>query len=198
MASVLYMSMSVDGYVAGPNEGPENGLGDGGTRLHEWFFKGAETEHSGVPGRPDGVDGELVDEVMATGAVVSGRTTFELANGWHGDHHDGAPIFILSRQEPSAEAAAWPLVSYVPDVVEAMSRAKEAAGERDVLVHGVETTRLALGAGVLDEIQIHLVPILLGGGRRLFEGIEPGLVELEPLRVVEGDGVTHLRYRVRR
>lgn len=196
MASVLYMSMSLDGFVAGPNEGPENGLGDGGERLHEWFFAGAETGHHGVPGRPAGVDGELMDEVMATGAVVSGRTTFELADGWHGDHHDGVPIFILSRQEPGPEVAEWPLVSYVAGAAEAMTRAKEAAGERDVLVHGVETTRLALTAGVLDEVQIHLVPVLLGGGRRLFEGLGQGLPELELIRLVEGDGVAHLRYRV--
>jgi dihydrofolate reductase len=197
-ASVLYMSMSLDGYVAGPNERPGNGLGDGGKRLHEWIFEGAETEHSGVPGRPEGVDGEVMDALIATGAVVTGRTTFELANGWNGDHHDGAPIFVLSRREPSPEAADWPLVTYVADVAEAMSRAKRAAGKRDVLVHGVETTRLALAAGVLDEIQIHLVPVLLGGGRRLFEGLEPRQIELQLVRVVEGNGVTHLRYRVRR
>jgi dihydrofolate reductase len=197
-SSVLYMSMSLDGFVAGPNEGPENGLGDGGTRLHEWIFEGPETEHHGVPGRPEGVDGEVMDALMATGAVVSGKTTFELANGWHGDHHDGVPIFILSRGEPGPEVANWPLVTYVADVSEAMARAKEAAGERDVLVHGVEATRLALAAGVLDEIQIHLVPVLLGGGRRLFEGLEPAQIELEPTRVVEGQGVTHLRYRVLR
>jgi dihydrofolate reductase len=195
--TVLYMSMSLDGFVAGPNEGPGNGLGDGGERLHEWIFKGVPTGHGGVPGRPGGVNGELMDALMATGAVVSGRTTFELAGGWGGDHHDGAPIFILSRQQPSAQAAAWPLVTYVSDVTEAMDRARKAAGEKDVLVHGVETTRLALEAGVLDELQIHLVPVLLGGGRRLFDALPPEHIELEPIRVVEGDDVTHLRYRVR-
>ncbi len=197
-ATVLYMSMSLDGYVTGPNEAPGNGLGDGGTRLHEWIFAGEPTEHGGVPGRPEGRNGELMDALMSTGAVVTGRTTFELAGGWGGDHHDSAPIFILSRQQPSAEAAGWPLVTYVPDVTEAIDRARQAAGEKDVLVHGVETTRLALEAGVLDEIQIHLVPILLGGGRRLFDGVSPEHVELEPIRVVAGEGVTHLRYRVRR
>jgi len=88
-ASVLYMSMSLDGFVAGPNEGPENGLGDGGERLHEWFSTGAPTDHSGVPGRPSGVNGEVMDEAMETGAVVAGRGTFEPAGGWGGDHHDG-------------------------------------------------------------------------------------------------------------
>jgi dihydrofolate reductase len=197
-STVLCMSMSLDGFVAGPNEGPDNGLGDGGHRLHEWFSAGAATEHSGVPGRPTGVNGEIMDEVMATGAVVAGRGTVEPAAYWDGDHHDGVPIFILSRHQPSAEAAQWPLVTFVGEVETAMARAKEAAGERDVLVHGVGTAQLALAAGVLDELQIHLVPVLLGEGRRLFEHLGPDHIELEPTRVLEGAGVTHLRYRVRR
>jgi dihydrofolate reductase len=162
-ATVLYMSMSLDGFVAGPNESPDNGLGDGGDRLHEWFSAGAATGHGGVPGRPEGINGEMMDEAMATGAVVAGRGTFEPAGGWGGDHHDGVPIFILSRHQPDAEVAQWPLVTYVSDVETAMTRAKDAAGEKDVLVHGVGTARLALAAGVLDELQIHLIPVLFGG-----------------------------------
>jgi dihydrofolate reductase len=194
-ASVLFMSMSLDGFVAGPNAALDNGLGDGGERLHEWIFAGPSTEHGGVPGRPSGVNGEVMDEAIATGAVVAGRGTFEPAGGWGGDHHDGVPIFILSRN-PEAEEARWPLVTYVSDVGEAMAAAKEAAGEKDVLVHGAGTAQLALAAGVLDELQIHLVPVLLGEGRRLFEHLGADQIELEPVRVLEGEGVTHLRYRV--
>jgi len=194
-ASVLYMSMSLDGFVAGPDAGPDNGLGDGGERLHEWIFAGAPTGHGGVPGRPSGVNGAVMDEVMETGAVVAGRGTFEPAGGWGGDHHDGVPIFILSRH-PEAEEARWPLVAYVSDVGAAMAAAKEAAGEKDVLVHGAGTAQMALAAGVLDELQIHLVPVLLGEGRRLFEHLGADQIELEPIRVLEGEGVTHLRYRV--
>jgi dihydrofolate reductase len=193
-ATVLDMSMSLDGFIAGPNETPDNGLGDGGDRLHEWFFAVAPTEHAGVPGRPSGVDGEMIDEVMATGAVVAGRGTAEPAGFWGGDHHDGVPIFILSRR-PEAEVAQWPLVTYVSEVDAAMARAKEAAGEKDVLVHGAGVARLALAAGVLDELQIHLIPVLLGAGRRLFDHLGAD-VELEQTRVLEGAGVTHLRYRV--
>jgi dihydrofolate reductase len=189
------MSMSLDGFIAGPNEGPDNGLGDGGQRLHDWIFAGAPTDHSGVPGRPPGVNGEVMDEVMATGAVVAGRGTFEPAGGWGGDHHDGVPIFILSSR-PEAEKAQWPLVTYVSDVEAAMARAKEAAGEKDVLVHGAGTAQLALAAGVLDELQIHLIPVLLGEGRRLFEHLGTDHIELEQTRVLEGAGVTHLRFRV--
>jgi dihydrofolate reductase len=99
-ATVLYMSMSIDGFVAGPNEGPDNGLGDGGHRLHEWAFAGADADESGVPGRPSGLNGQVFDEMMSTGAVVAGRGTFEPAGGWGGDHHDGVPIFILTRHDP--------------------------------------------------------------------------------------------------
>jgi dihydrofolate reductase len=195
-STVLYMSMSLDGFVAGPNEGPDNGLGDGGHRLHEWFSAGAPTDHSGVPGRPTGVNGEMIDELMSTGAVVAGRGTFEPADGWGGDHHDGVPIFILSRHRHGAEEAQWPLVTYVSDVGTAMARAKEAAGEKDVLVHGVGTAQLALAAGVLDELQIHLIPVLLGQGRRLFDHLGVDHIELEPIRIADGPGATHLRYRV--
>ncbi|MFL5872204.1 MAG: dihydrofolate reductase family protein [Solirubrobacterales bacterium] len=196
-ATVLFMSMSLDGFIAGPNETVDNGLGDGGDRLHEWIFAGAPTEHGGVPGRPAGVDGEVMDEAMATGAVVAGRGTFEPAKGWGGDHHDGVPIFILSRQKSGTDPQ-WPLVTYVGDVETAMASAKQAAGDKDVLVHGAGVTQLALAAGVLDEIQIHLIPVLLGEGRRLFEHLGAEQIELEPVGVREGTGVTHLRYRVGR
>jgi dihydrofolate reductase len=108
------------------------------------------------------------------------------------------PIFILSRHEPDPEFARWPLVTYVSDVRTAMSEAKRAAGERNVLVHGAGTAQLALAAGVLDELEIHLVPVLLGQGRRLFENLAPEHIELERTRVLEGEGVTHLHYRVLR
>src|SRR5215204_1182883 len=100
-ATVLYMSMSLDGFIAGPNAGPGNGLGDGGERLHEWVLSGGESGASGPPGLVSGgVNGRIVDEFMATGAVVAGRGTFEPANGWSGDHHDGVPIFVLTRHDP--------------------------------------------------------------------------------------------------
>jgi dihydrofolate reductase len=198
MATVLYMSMSLDGFIAGPNAGPGNGLGDGGHRLHEWVLPSADADHKAISGLA-GANRQVVDEFMATGAVVAGRGTFEPAGGWGGDHHDGVPIFILSRREPDSEPGQWPLVSYVNDVSTAMSEAKRAAGDKDVLVHGAGTAQLALAAGVLDEIEIHLIPVLLGQGRRLFDNLRPEHIELERTRVLEGDGgVTHLHYDVRR
>ncbi|TXL60869.1 dihydrofolate reductase family protein [Aeromicrobium terrae] len=186
MATVLYMSMSLDGYVAGPNETDDNGLGDGGDALHDWVL--AE--------QPGPVNQQVIDEFMATGAIVAGRGTFEPAEGWGGDHHDGVPMHILSRRPRPDWTANWPLVHYGNDVEEAFAAAREAAGDQDVLVHGAAVTQRAIAAGVLDELQIHLVPILLGGGRPLFEGVDQRHLEL--VRVLEGEGVTHLRYRVRR
>jgi dihydrofolate reductase len=140
----------------------------------------------------------MFDELMATGAVVAGRRTFDIAGGWAGDHHDGVPIFVLTRHTPDSDAEQYPLVSYVTDVETAMVQAREAAGGKDVLVHGAQTAQLALAAGVLDELQIHLIPVLLSHGRRLFDHLGPNHTELELVRFIDAPGATHLRYRVRR
>jgi dihydrofolate reductase len=145
------------------------------------------------------VNGKVVAEFMSTGAVVAGRGTFEPAGGWNGDHHDGVPIFIVARDEPGIDISQWRLVTYLDDVTTAMTRAKEAAGDKNVLVHGAGVTRLALAAGVLDEIELHVVPVLLGQGRRLFPSLEPEQTELERTRILEGEhGMTHMHYRVLR
>src|SRR5262245_1752894 len=192
------MSISLDGFITGPNPGPDNGLGDGGERLHQWLFEDADANEKGMPVRPAGVNGQVFDELMSTGAVVAGMGTFEPAGGWRGDHHDGVPIFTLTRRDPS-ELAQWPLVTYLDDVTAAMTRAKEAAGERSVLVHGAKIAQLALGAGVLDELELHVIPVLLGQGRLLFEGVAAEQIELERTRVLTGEGgVAHMHYRVRR
>jgi dihydrofolate reductase len=200
-STVLYMSMSLDGFITGPNVSPDNGLGDGGHRLHQWYFPGAEEDDDfeAAVGRLRGANRQIYDESMSTGAIVAGRQTFEPAGGWGGDHHDGVPIYILSRNPAPAWAADWPLVHYVSDLDAAMRDAKHAAGDKNVLVHGAGIAQRALTAGLLDELEIHLIPVLMGDGRRLFEHLGVEQRELERIRVLEGDGgVTHLRYRVRR
>ena len=196
-ATVLYMSMSLDGFIAGPNERIDNGLGDGGERLHEWVLPGGGGVRDVETVRRSGtVNGQVVNEFMSTGAVVAGRGTFEPAGGWGGDHHDGVPIFILTRKN-TADLEQWPLVTYVDDVTTAMTRAKEAAGDRNVLVHGAGVTQLALAARVLDEIELHVIPVLFGQGRRLFDGLPAEQIELQRTRVLEGEGgVTHMHYQV--
>ncbi len=160
--SVLYMSMSLDGYIAGPNDEPDNPGGDGFDRLHEWFVT-----PDGEFGRPVGPGGELWDEMNATGAVLAGRRTVEQVDHWGGDAHG------------------------------AMAQAKAAAGDGNVIVQGAYTAQRALEAGVLDELQIHQIPVLFGSGRRLFE-VLPSRVELEIVRVIDTPQATHIRYRVRR
>jgi dihydrofolate reductase len=192
-ASVLYMSMSLDGYIAGPNDDPSNPGGDGFERLHEWFVS-----PDGEFFRPSGPAGQLFDEVMdGSGAILAGRRTVEQVDHWGGDHR-GRPVFVPSHRPPGPSVANYPLVTYVSDgIASAMAQAKAAAGERDVLVHGAYTAQRALEAGVLDELQIHQIPVLFGGGRRLFD-VLPSRVELEIVRVIDTPEATHIRYRVRR
>jgi dihydrofolate reductase len=192
-ASVLYMSMSLDGYIAAPNDEPGNPGGDGFGRLHEWGMT-PEGEF-----RSSGPAGELLDELNSTGAVVVGRRTAEQVDHWGGDHHDrGVPIFVPSHRPPGPSVADYPLVTYVTDGIgSAMARAKAAAGDRDVVVQGAYTAQRALEAGVLDGLQIHLVPVLFGAGRRLFE-VLPSRIELEVVRMIDTPEATHIRYRVRR
>jgi dihydrofolate reductase len=183
-ASVLYMSMSVDGYIAGPNDKPGNPGGDRFGRLHEWIG-------------PLGPAAELIDEINATGAVLAGRRTVEQVDHWEGDHH-GVSIFVPSHRPPGASVANYPLVTYVSDgITSAMAQAKAAAGDRNVLVHGAHTAQRALEAGVLDELQIHQVPVLFGSGLRMFD-VLPSRIELEIVRVIDTPDATHIRYRVRR
>lgn len=181
----LYMSMSLDGFIAGPDDRPGQELGRGGGRLFDWL--------DGRMG--SGPDGQVYREALATGAIISGRRTFELAGRWQGDHHDGVPIHVLTHHidpgdEPPGSAR------FFTDVTACATKARAAAGERAVMVHGAGAAQALLAAGQLDELEIHLVPVLLGDGRRLFgTGTR---TELELVRRLDGNGVTHLRYRVRR
>ena len=193
-ASVLFMSMSLDGYIAGPNDEPGNPGGDGFMRLHEWFGYGSDGESIVQP--PAGLAGRLVDEYNETGAVLVGRRTAEQVDHYGGDHH-GVPIFVVSHRQPGPSVSSYPLVTYVTDgIASAMAQAKAAAGDRNVLVHGAYTAQRALEAGVLDELQIHQIPVLFGGGLRLFD-LLPSRIELEIVRVIDTPEATHIRYRVR-
>jgi len=188
------MSMSVDGYIAGPGDDPGNPGGDGFMRLHEWYGYGADGTLNTKPGAAE----EFVAETLATGAVVAGRRTVEQVDHWGGDEH-GVPIFVPSRRPPGPTVANYPLVTYVSDGIEsAMAQAKAAAGERNVVVLGGYTAQRALEAGVLDELQLHQIPVLFGAGRRLFDDVLPARIELEVVRVIDTPDATHIRYRVLR
>jgi len=193
-ASVLDMSVSLDGYVAGPNDMPGNPGGDGFGRLHDWFLS-----PDGEFVRPSGPAGELFDSAETAGASVVGRRTAEQVDHWGGDAHDhGTPIFVPSHRPPDPSVADYPLVTYVNDGIEStMAQAKAAAGDGDVFVLGAYTAQRALEAGVLDEVQIHQIPVLFGAGRRLFD-VLPSRIELEIVGVIDTPEATHIRYRVRR
>ena len=192
-SSVLYMSMSLDGYIAGPNDEPGNPGGDNFMRLHEWY--GFESTPPNTKGT--GWGAHFMDEGNATGAVLAGRRTVEQVDHWGGNHH-GVPIFVPSHRPPGPSVSKYPLVTYVNDgIVSAMAQAKAAAKGKNVMVHGAYTAQRALEAGVLDELQIHLIPVLFGSCRHLFE-VLPSRIELEILRVIDTKEATHIRYHVRR
>ena len=134
--------------------------------------------------------------MMATGAVITGRRTFDIAGGWAGDHHDGVPIFVLTHAAPDEPAPGTPATSPTASSP-ASRRPRPRPASRDVLLHGAATAQECLRAGLLDEMELHLVPVLLGQGRRLFDDLPPDHIELELVRALDGPGVQHLRYRVR-
>jgi dihydrofolate reductase len=196
----LSITMSLDGFVAGPNDSPELGLGEGGENLHEWVFdlESWRGPH-GLEGGERNRNSEILDEAIArTGAVVVGRRMFDNAHGWGDEPPFHVPVFVVTHEErPPLEKQGGTTFTFVTDGIEsAIEQAKAAAGDRDVSIGGgASTVQQALAAGLLDELQISTVPLFLGGGVRLFEDLPAG-IDLRIARVLEGPGVTHVRYEV--
>ena len=197
MTSVLAgITTSVDGYITGPDDGPGKGLGEGGERLHYWVFGGPWSYDNEPEGGPTGDDADWLNEMSAkVGAVVGGRWTYEAAGHWGGENPWGIPFFIVThRPEDEPEGKGFTFVSGVEDAVE---RAREAAGDKDVhVMGGADVIRQALDAGLVDELSIIVAPVVLGGGKRLFEGFSKSL-ELEHLRVRQSPYATFIDYRVK-
>jgi dihydrofolate reductase len=197
---VFNMTVSLDGFVAGPNDGPDNGLGDGGDALFTWYFSG-DTEIPISDGnmvlKVSAQSAEILKEAMATyGAGVWGRRTFDIARAW-GGHPPGSPAFIVTHTVPQEWVYQGSPFTFVTDGVEsAIHQAKQAAGEKDVVVCTASILQQCLKLGLMDEIHIDLAPVLLGAGVRLFDHLGAAPIELERTRVVEAPGVTHLRYRI--
>ena len=198
-ALVLYMAMSLDGFITGPNDDAQSPAGINGMRLMDWLGGGGSGDDGGgVNGyRPSDPNSQIVfDEVMSTGAVLTGKRTGDFAGYWGGDHHDGVPIFVPTHQPPVENP--HERVHYVTDGIKAcVEQAKAVAGGRDVMLHGAYTAQECLKAGVLDVLEIQLRPVLLGQGRLLFDGLPPEHIELDLVRTLEAPGVLHLRYEVR-
>ena len=186
------MSMSLDGFVVGPRDSLDAPMGVGGFRLFNWLDRRFDS----------GPDGQVFAEVNATRAVIAGRRTFEHADRWQGDHHDGVPVFVLTHHVDERDVPPGS-VRYVTDVRECAAQARAAAGSADVMVHGAGAAQALLRAGELDEMELHVVPVLLGEGRRLFDNLPADHIELELTRrltardIDPAHQVLHLRYRLR-
>ncbi|MFL6029418.1 MAG: dihydrofolate reductase family protein [Gaiellaceae bacterium] len=190
------ITTSVDGYVAGPNDGPGRGLGEGGERLHYWVFGRPWTYDDDLSGEPTGEDAAWLEEaVKRIGAVVGGRFTYEASERWGGKNPWGLPFFIVThRPEEQPEGGAFTFVAGVPEAIE---RAREAAGDKDVhVMGGADVIRQALEAGLVDELTIIVAPVVLGGGKHLFEGFTKSLA-LEHIGVRQSPFATFVDYRVR-
>lgn len=196
------LSMSLDGFITGPNDGPENGLGDGGERLHEWLYDlSSWRERHSLAGGQANRDAEILDEAFKnTGAIVMGRRMFDIAEAPWGDNPPfHMPVFVVThRAREKVVKQGGTTFTFITDGIEsALERAKAISGDKAILVAGgANVVQQYLKAGLLDEIQIHLIPILLGDGRRLFDQLDTQQLELETTRVIESPGVTHLRFRI--
>jgi dihydrofolate reductase len=193
--------MSLDGFIAGPNDGPERPLGDGGERLFKWYFNG--DADFPLPGtemvfKISRASAEFLRESWNTiGAMVTGRRTFDIANGWNGKPPGGGPVFVVTHTVPQEWVKEGSPFTFVTDGVEsAVEQAQAVAGDKNVSVAAASIAQQCIKAGLLDEIHVDLVPILLGKGIRLFDHLGTGQIELERTSVVEAPGVTHLRFRI--
>jgi dihydrofolate reductase len=194
-------STSLDGFIAGPNDGPEAPMGEGGEQLLAWYSAG-DTEYR-LPGtemvfKVAEASAEFLSETrQTTGALVAGRRTFDLTHGWGGSHPLDVPVIVVSHTVPQEWVYEGSPFTFVTDGLEsALEQARAVAGEKDVGVIGASLVQQCIRAGLLDEIHIDLVPVLLGGGVRLLDHLGTGPIELESTRVIEGAGVTHLTFRV--
>lgn len=189
------ITTSLDGYITGPNDGPGCGLGEGGERLHYWVFGGPWSYGHESGGEPTGADKQFLDEAMGRGgAVVGGRNTYEAAEAWGGSNPWDVPFFIVTHRPQEQTAGAG--FTFVNGVDEAIARARETAGDKDVnVMGGADVIRQALRAGHIEELSISIAPVVLGAGKRLFEGFDAPIA-LEPIRVLQSPFATHITYRV--
>ena len=191
------ITISVDGYITGPHDGPGNGLGDGGERLHYWVFGGPWSYSTGPRGDPSGEDAAYLAETMSRiGAVVVGRTMYEAAEHWGEKNPFGVPVFVVTHR-PEDEPGTGEF-TFVGGFALAIERAREAAGDKDVSIGGgADVIRQGLDAGIVDELGIIVAPVILGGGKRLFEDFTRSL-DLENVRVRQSRWATFIEFAVKR
>jgi dihydrofolate reductase len=202
------ISVSLDGFVAGPNQSIQNPLGEGGMRLHEWAFATDSWRAShGLEGGERNADAEVIDEVLqGVGAHIMGRKMFgggsgpwdESWTGWWGENPPfGVPVFVLThhRREPLSMQGGTTFTFVTDGIESALEQARSAAGEKDITIAGgASALRQYLAAGLLDELYLHIVPVILGAGERLLENV--GDPTLEAVKAIGSPGVTHVKYRI--
>jgi dihydrofolate reductase len=194
------ITMSLDGFITGPNDRLGAGLGDGGERLHYWVFGGPWSYDNGPRGSMSPVDQEYIDAVFGSGgAWLVGRKMHDVVDGWGDDPGFGVPVFVVTHRPHETLVKGDTTFEFVTGGIhEALARARDAAGEKNViLMGGADLVRQYLAAGAVDEFTLTIAPVLLGAGKRLFDGIERTDVVFERTAVIESPFATHLRYRVR-
>jgi dihydrofolate reductase len=196
MAKIIAaITMSVDGYITGPDDGPGKGLGEGGERMHYWVFGGPWSYENEPKGDPAGEDAAYLNEMTAReGAIVIGRNMYEAAEHWGDKNPFGVPVFVVThRPEEEPDTGEF---TFVGDFEEAIDRARQAAGDKDVSIGGgADVIRQALASGKVDELVISTAPVILGAGKRLFDGFDRD-VNLEVVKVYSSPYATHVRYAV--
>lgn len=195
------VAVSLDGFIAGPDDSPEQPLGLGGERLFTWFEDG-DTAGRFYPWMNMSAESAAAFDgfIARIGAVITGRRTYDIARAWEGEGEvPGAPLFVVTHQVPDQVPQADPPYTFVTDgIASAVRQALAAAKGKDVRLMGASIIRQCLQAGLLGELTIELVPVVLGRGIRLLDGLEPSAISLDLIRVVDAPGVTHLTYDVTR
>lgn len=196
---VIDLTMSLDGFIAGPNDDAEHGLGlRDGERLFDWYTTSNEPSPYGELFRPEGANVKVVEEMFETaGAILTGRRTYDITHGWNGTHPvNGIPIIVVTHKKPHYVPEGKSTIVFESDVPTAVEKAKQAAGDKNVGISGASLAQQCLKAGLVDEIFIHIAPILLGAGVRLFDHFGDQSIKLKIIESFEGPCVNHIRYRV--
>jgi dihydrofolate reductase len=195
------LTMSLDGFIAGPNDGPENPLGENGMRLFDWYESG-DTDYvvpsGGMTFKVSSQSAEMLRGAFSSiGAIVTGRRTFDITNGWGGRHPLDVPMVVLTHSVPDGwDYEGSPFTFVTAGVESAVEQARELAGEKDVAVGAASLVQQCLEAGLLDEVHVDIVPVLLGGGVRMFDNLGPEHIELERIEIIEAPDVTHMTFRI--
>ncbi|MFC4404066.1 dihydrofolate reductase family protein [Gracilibacillus xinjiangensis] len=196
---ILDISMSVDGFVAGPNDTPEQPLGNGGGAIQNWLFSGEQPSRYNTFFKLSETNKQVFEgSIPSTGAMIVGRRTYDIVNGWGGSHPiEGVPVFVVTNKAPEHYLEEkTPFIFVKEGVISAVNQAKGIAGDKNVSIGTASIASQCIRAGLIDEMHLHVAPVLLGKGTRLFDQIGPEQLKLESKQVIDGSDVVHLTYKI--